>query len=392
MEKITSFYINIKLMNFIKNYFSTISFILIWYFFYTDILNLIISIINFFIHFINIITWDIFSRKLLEIWTHHEFFFKRELSLDFFSRFKLNSETIFQFVVFLYTILLVPFYLTYREKNKARIIINFLYRFISSLFTYKINKKEKLSILSWIVKLFFAPLMIFWLTWHIFDVINNSYRSYNYITNIWWWFLEFFNMNLFYLCFTIILFFDVFFFTMWYLIEAPFLKNKIKSVDPFLTWWLVALICYPPFNSYLTNIIWRYSTDFPHFQNEFIHVFLNTMIILLMWIYSLASISLWFKASNLTNRWIVSSWPYKYIRHPAYITKNLSWRIWWLPFMINAINIWDYKKLMFILIWLSWWTIIYFLRAITEERHLSLDEDYIKYKKKVKYKFIPWVY
>jgi protein-S-isoprenylcysteine O-methyltransferase Ste14 len=29
---------------------------------------------------------------------------------------------------------------------------------------------------------------------------------------------------------------------------------------------------------------------------------------------------------------------------------------------------------------------------MTEENHLSQDKDYIEYKKKVKRKFIPWVF
>jgi hypothetical protein len=32
------------------------------------------------------------------------------------------------------------------------------------------------------------------------------------------------------------------------------------------------------------------------------------------------------------------------------------------------------------------------MRAITEENHLSSDKDYIEYKKKVKWKFIPGVF
>jgi protein-S-isoprenylcysteine O-methyltransferase Ste14 len=38
------------------------------------------------------------------------------------------------------------------------------------------------------------------------------------------------------------------------------------------------------------------------------------------------------------------------------------------------------------------WSFIYYLRAITEEKHLSLDPNYIKYKQEVKYKFIPKIF
>ena len=256
--------------------------------------------------------------------------------------------------------------------------------------------------------------MIFWLSGHIFNLINNLYLSYNDISLIKVNFLDFFNRHLFWLCFTTILFFDVFFFTLWYLIEIPFLKNKIKSVEPTFLWWFVALICYPPFNSYITdlwwvnnilsyiipwsntnylnNIIWWYSTEFPKFNTPVVHITFNSLIIILMWIYSWASISLWFKASNLTNRWIVTKGPYNFVRHPAYITKNLSWWIWAFPFIFLA-----FQKGNYLLVWLAIfslisWVFIYFMRARTEERHLSKDKDYIEYKKKVKYRFIPGIY
>ena len=111
-----------------------------------------------------------------------------------------------------------------------------------------------------------------------------------------------------------------------------------------------------------------------------------------MWIYSRASVSLWLKASNLTNRWIISKWPYKYIRHPAYICKNTAWWIGWMPLLIWNLASWQYKHFFIVFFSLLTWSTIYYFRAITEEKHLSHDKDYIKYKKKVKYKFIPKIF
>lgn len=382
-----------RIINFFKNYLSTILFISIGYIYYFN--NL------FYIDSLN-------SRGFL--YSNLSFYF---------ADFKINSIQIFIFIFVLYIVLLIPFYILYDSKSKALIVLEYLYKKIRNL-KYKINFTEKTAILAWIVKLFFAPLMIFWLSSHVFNLINHLYQSYNNLYVINSSFLDFFNSNLFWLCFTAILFFDVFFFTLGYLIEIPYLKNKIKSVDPTFLWWFVALICYPPFNSYLTdlwwvssmlnnifpwawvsffdNFIWWYSDDFPKFTNAYIHIFFNSLIILLMWIYTWASISLWFKASNLTNRWIISKWPYRFVRHPAYVCKNLSWWIGWLPILITYINHIDllaFDKIKYTslaIFSLSAWTFIYFMRALTEERHLSMDKDYLEYKKKVKYKFIPWIY
>jgi len=55
------------------------------------------------------------------------------------------------------------------------------------------------------------------------------------------------------------------------------------------------------------------------------------------------------------------------------------------------INIKEFNIKMLVIIFLSIivWAYIYYLRAITEEKHLEMDDDYLKYKKKVPYKFIP---
>ncbi len=342
---------------FLKNYFSTIFYIIILYLFYS------------------------------QVWYYKDF-----LITNFQFKFidlNINSLYIFQSIILLYIILLVPFYYKNNNKSKALTIID-------SLFKKNKNNKEKenikTSFLALLVKWFFAPLMIIWLTWHIITTLNNIYLSYNDISFLTKEFYLYFNKHFFWLFLSIILFFDVLFFTLWYLIESDKLNNKIKSVDSSFIWWFVVLLCYPPFNIYTTNLIWWYSSEFPSFNNEYIHITLNILILILMWIYSWSSISLWLKASNLTNRWIIVKWPYKYIRHPAYITKNIAWWIWWLPLLIWNFYTWDYKNFFIVLFSLIAWTFIYCLRAITEEKHLSNDSDYLKYKDKVKYKFIPKIY
>ena len=350
---------NKYMYNFFKNYLSTLSILLIVYFIYFQI-------------------------------PFYQTFLIKDFSLQFIN-FSLNSIIIYKIIILSYIILLIPFYIFLKEKSKARIVINYIINKIRD-YKYKIKKEELISILAWCVKIFFAPLMVVWLTWHVFTMLNNIYLSYNDIALFTKDFFLYFNRHFFWLILTIILFFDVLFFTLWYLIEIPKLKNKIKSVDSTILWWLVVLLCYPPFNNYTTNIIWWYSQDFPTFNNEYIHLTLNIIILILMWIYSWASVSLWLKASNLTNRWIIKKWPYKYIRHPAYITKNISWWIWWIPLLIWNLYTGQIKHFLIVFFSLSAWTFIYYLRATTEERHLSMDNDYIKYKKEVKYKFIPKIF
>lgn len=344
---------------FFKNYLSTNLFIILSYLFYINI--------DYFYNFFN----NTYNFQFIE--------------------YSINSIDIFQIIILLYLVLLIPFYIFHKNNSKALIVIKYLKKSLCEL-SFKIKNEEKVSILAWLVKIFFAPLMILWLTDHIITMLNNIYLSYNDIWIITQSFLEYFNKHFFWLFFSIILFADILFFTLWYLIESPKLKNNIKSVDATFLWWFVVLICYPPFNNFSSEIIWWYSKDFPQFTNEYIHITINLTILILMWIYSRASISLWLKASNLTNRWIIKKWPYKYIRHPAYIAKNLAWWIWAMPLLIWNIVTNQPKHFFIVLFSIIAWSFIYYLRAITEENHLSKDTSYIKYKKQVKYKFLPKIY
>ncbi|MDX2111782.1 MAG: isoprenylcysteine carboxylmethyltransferase family protein [Verrucomicrobiota bacterium] len=92
-----------------------------------------------------------------------------------------------------------------------------------------------------------------------------------------------------------------------------------------------------------------------------------------------ASVSLGFKGSNLTNRGIVSHGPYRFCRHPAYVLHIF------IP-VVEAVMFGQY----FIGLIIGY-SVIYFLRAMTEERHLSHDPDYVAYKQKVPYRFIPGI-
>jgi protein-S-isoprenylcysteine O-methyltransferase Ste14 len=71
------------------------------------------------------------------------------------------------------------------------------------------------------------------------------------------------------------------------------------------------------------------------------------------------------------------------VRHPAYVAKNVFWWLSLLPIVMD--------KPMAI-VYMTGWSFLYFLRAVTEERHLRLDPDYVAYCEKVKYRFIPKLY
>lgn len=240
----------------------------------------------------------------------------------------------------------------------------------------KLSKEEKVSLLFYFVKLFFTPIMLKFAINDTGSLIKTFYSSAiagNAILTLY-----------FPLFFYLILTVDTLIFSFGYLVESPKLKNVVKSVEPTALGWLVALMCYPPFNDLSGKILGWYSSDFSNFGNVSINIITGFLSLLLFSIYVWASVALGFKASNLTNRGIVSKGPYKYVRHPAYCAKNLSWWLMGIPYI---------KTYGFVAIFsLAVWSFIYFLRALTEERHLSQDPDYIDYTKKVKYMFIPGIF
>ena len=155
----------------------------------------------------------------------------------------------------------------------------------------------------------------------------------------------------------------------------------MRSVEPTLLGWTVALVCYPPFNQVLGSNLGWYASDYVVYKGETITFILRLAVLLSYFIYVGATVALGTKCSNLTNRGIVSRFPYSIVRHPAYSAKNLSWWLTIIPVLsVTSVLV------------MGVWTIIYMLRAFTEERHLLQDPDYQEYCKKVKYRFIPFVF
>lgn len=257
------------------------------------------------------------------------------------------------------------------------------------------SKLCKIAILTLMVKVFYVPIMSSW-------TVNNIIHAGNLCRSFTW---DFHSINDFLVHSMILV--DVFVFAVAYIVELPQLKNGIRSVEPTLFGWVVCLICYPPFrdlsfqylNIPLSNL-WQTSSlqmaalPFNDFSFQVVDIPLGDVrqggslfwtrfalvIVTILWaIYLWATIALGWKASNLTNRGIVSSGPYRYVRHPAYFSKLSLW-------LISSIFLGEQT-----LSTVMGLILIYSMRAWTEERHLSLDPEYVSYREKVRWGFIPGV-
>ena len=230
------------------------------------------------------------------------------------------------------------------------------------------SDKAKVALLALLVKGFYVPLVCSW-------TINNIYHQIFLSKGFVW---TFFAVQA-YLVASLI-FIDVAIFCFGYLVEAPRLNNQIRSVEPTLLGWAVCLMCYPPFNRFSFDIFNR-SLFGPHTASEGLAQRLCLALVAVLWmVYTWASIALGAKASNLTNRGIVSTGPYALVRHPAYISKISLW----------AISAYFLANKLFLMV--CGLALVYLLRAITEERHLSKDPDYLAYKEQVPYRFIPGLF
>lgn len=246
---------------------------------------------------------------------------------------------------------------------------------------FQIGFSAKRNLLFALVKFFFTPIMIKFAVGN-FNAIKfklNFFASHE----MDWFSVSFFNDHFYGLMLATLFFTDTAFFAFGYLFEASWLKNKIRSVDTSFFGWLVALACYPPFTDSFAKWAPWHTSDYAWFGSPEATFYVRVLLLLLLLGYVAATVSLGTKCSNLTNRGIVTKGAYAIVRHPAYICKNLFWWVVLIPAMPNtplAIS------------GMLFWSLIYYFRAITEERHLIKDPDYLAYCKKVKWRFVPGLF
>jgi protein-S-isoprenylcysteine O-methyltransferase Ste14 len=256
--------------------------------------------------------------------------------------------------------------------------------------------KELHALAFLLIKLMFGPLML-----------NSAFEWLPKIAPMWK-FLQGsqtmlskcnFSYGLFVAC---VFLFDSVIFFIGYHTEAGFLRNRLRKPETNLFRVLVCIFCYAPFNTVTISVLgasyYDYLILFKGDLNHPVTWILRGLSVVCLLGILFTELSLFTKASNLTNRGIVTWGPYAIIRHPGYLAKNLLWLLTLVPLFVPntaATNFtwWNYAVfcLSTVLGWLGWAT-IYFLRAITEEQFLMSDPDYVAYCKKVRYRFIPGVY
>jgi len=323
----------------------------------------------------------------------------------FGSQASISVQDVFAALLGLYALVLVPYYAAYpwlhsKSYTFARGLW-FAFRRAprpvvlqsTSLFpSFRLSRLSRQAGLALLLKFFFAPLMINWCLIHIANLTGSLFGVVDALDSGTHGRLLFDN-HIFWAVFQLLLFTDTLLFTIGYIVELPVLGNRIRSVEPSFFGWFICLICYPPFIDFTLRFLEWQGSDFPSFENPAIHFGVNIILLLAMTVFAWSSVSLGFKASNLTNRGIVSRGPYRFVRHPAYAAKNLAWWLGALPTLGLLLFAGNWKGLAYSLVALLGWSTIYVLRALTEERHLRLlDNGYVQYTQQVRWRFIPGVW
>jgi len=167
--------------------------------------------------------------------------------------------------------------------------------------------------------------------------------------------------------------------TVGYLLTLRPLDAHIRSGNPLLAGWLAALLCYPPFVWGIigpNDQVLSYEVGTPGWA----HWFAGQESLLWLWggvlvvltgIYAWATVVFGIRFSNLTYRGVLTNGPYRFTRHPAYLSKNLFWWASVLPFLVISGSMADAIRNTFFLLVVNG---IYYWRARTEEAHLMAED------------------
>jgi protein-S-isoprenylcysteine O-methyltransferase Ste14 len=175
--------------------------------------------------------------------------------------------------------------------------------------------------------------------------------------------------------------FDVLLASIAYTLTLRLLDSHIRSTEPTIGGWVICLICYQPFVYGTLNALLPHDQDGVFWGSVFaphpaLYVVWGTAILLLVLIYVSATIVFGLRFSNLTNRGIITTGPYRWLKHPAYVSKNLSWWLISMPFFPAA----GWPLALQSSLLLLGVNVVYYLRAKTEERHLRADPAYRDYE------------
>ena len=224
-------------------------------------------------------------------------------------------------------------------------------------------------LLGWLVKGFFLPLMLVYL---VQNVEWARFAMQNGLRGDW--------LSVYEAAFRATFIFDLAFCVIGYTLSLRVTDSHMRSVDPTLLGWAVTLVCYEPIWSLINAAYLNYENG---------RAWINLLppghvagwiwggaIVGLLAVYSWSTVVFGLRFSNLTHRGIITNGPYRWLRHPAYVSKSMSWWLIAVPFVPLHGDILEAARLCALLLLLNG---VYAMRAWTEELHLRRDPEYLRY-------------
>ena len=222
---------------------------------------------------------------------------------------------------------------------------------------------------AWAVKGFFTAFMLSIVPGNFAALVSVEMSEVlvnPYMTGLW-------AINLLYLV-------DVHIATVGYILTLKPLDAHIRTANPYGMAWVAALICYPPFilmnggplDYQIGGADWGYWLA----GHEALMIVWSVVLVILIGLYAWATMAFGIRFSNLTHRGVITHGPYALTRHPAYISKNLSWWVGSLPFLVTSGGWVEGARNTALLALVS---SVYYWRAKTEEKHLLADPAYRAY-------------
>lgn len=223
-------------------------------------------------------------------------------------------------------------------------------------------------LLGWTIKAFFLPIMA-----AAFVAVSASLAmrlSSNPLEN---------PVSFFKLGFDLVLFIDLAVAVLGYILTLRLLDTHIRSCNPLWYGWIATLICYYPFWGIVYPSLFGY-TDGENWD----HWLAGTPVLLVAWgglilackvMWVWANVTFGLRFSNLTHRGILTGGPFRFTKHPSYISKNVGWWLIAMPFLSSQ----GWQAALTNCVALLCVNGIYFVRARIEERHLVQDPLYAEY-------------
>lgn len=276
----------------------------------------------------------------------------------------------FEFLIVLPILLLAtPYYVRWAEERMPRANDGY-FCFGQAILRQRSwrMREHKALLLAWAVKLFFIPLMYSWLVTAVEMLLVFDWRLHPGVLVS--------GLFSFGLCIDLLIAASGYFFA------SRLLGNDVLSTDATLLGWLSCVICYPPLLGILhavkqqtDDLIW---SDWLHSHEPL--YWLWAALITASWLaYWLSTVSFGLRFSNLSWRGLVDTGLYRYTKHPAYLSKNIYWWLYTVPF----VGVENTEDMLRNVLGLSFVSLVYYMRARTEERHLLAFEEYAAYAARI---------